>query len=110
MLNSLRLPKSLLADSHADYEEEIDEEEIDDEEEGEEESESENVQNEETEIHVDVKPTKISLDGSAEDIASKFTAKELKDMCKTKGLSSAGDKKAMAARLLEINDNITMSS
>ncbi len=108
MLNSLRLPKSLLVDSNTEYDEEdIDEEEIDEEEEGEE-NESEPL--EDNEIHVDVKPAKLNLDGSAEEIASKFTAKELKDMCKNKGLSCTGDKKAMASRLLEINDNITMTS
>lgn len=44
----------------------------------------------------------ISGEESVEELATRFTMKELKDMCRSKGLSAHGDKKSLALRLLTL--------
>lgn len=86
MLRSLRLPASLLT-TDGDNEE----------------SETTNISLEDhDEVHVEVSNNKDDdFSGSAEEIAGRFTAKELKDMCRKKDIPMHGDKKALAKRLLE---------
>ena len=91
MLTSFRFHTSLLDN---DTKIEIDNDEN--------ESGSEN-RDEEEGIYIEVSGKKDdkNLFGTAEEVASRFTAKELKDLCKSRGLIANGDKKSLAKRLLE---------
>jgi hypothetical protein len=91
MLAGLRMPRSLLENE-------------DTQEENEDSSEDEQLDEEEVEqnVHVEVSSGSVSnITGSAEEIATRFTAKELKDLCKNKGFPTNGDKKTLANRLIE---------
>lgn len=91
MLAGLRMPRSLLENE-------------DTQEENEDCSEDEQLDEEEVEqnVHVEVSSGSVSdITGSAEEIATRFTAKELKDLCKNKGFPTNGDKKTLANRLIE---------
>jgi hypothetical protein len=92
MLTGLRMPRSLLEneDTQEENEDSSEDEQLDEEEEVE--------QN----VHVEVSSGSVSnITGSAEEIATRFTAKELKDLCKNKGFPTNGDKKTLANRLIE---------
>ena len=91
MLAGLRMPRSLLENE-------------DTQEENEDSSEDEQLDEEEVEqnVHVEVSSGSVSnITGSAEEIATRFTAKELKDLSKNKGFPTNGDKKTLANRLIE---------
>jgi hypothetical protein len=91
MLAGLRMPRSLL--ENEDTQEEVEDS-----------SENEQLNEEEVEqnVHVEVSSGSVSnITGSVEEIATRFTAKELKDLCKNKGFPTNGDKKTLANRLIE---------
>ena len=112
MLSSLQLPKSLISlseESVSKYENEDGEhrETLSSEEE-EYEEEEENEDNDE-DLHIDVAKTSTRQPLSVDELSTKYTSKELKDMCKSKNLATQGDKKTLAQRLAD-NDNITLET
>lgn len=61
----------------------------------------------ETELEIDVQvPAVIAPNEKAQELASKTTARELKDMCKAKHLNTSGKKLELAVRLIELESSL----
>lgn len=65
--------------------------------------ENENTSSDNDDMHVEVKQNNQEIT-TPDELASKHTLKELKEMCKRMNIQTTGDKKTLATRIVEQDD------